>query len=238
MKRTLHYERMRPWELRRALEESPVAYIPLGALEFHGWHLPLGYDALKAHEICLRAAAQTGGAVLPPAWHGYAGGLGDAFGSIPAEEEWVLGCLRRTCERLADTGFRVLVVLTGHYPEEQVAGVKNTAREITSARPGLVVMALSEAEAYPTEFRGDHAAKWETSIAMHLFPEMVELKRMERHDDPLCGVRGDDPRETASARLGRETVDCILEVLTAQVREALRGGRPKPPWWYGNVSHE
>jgi creatinine amidohydrolase len=229
---------MRPRDLERVLEECPVAYVPLGTLEFHGWHLPLGFDALKAQALCERAARQTGGVVLPPYYTGFGGGHGDYQGSVILGEQAFASQLRRICDRLADTGFRVIVLLTGHYPQEQVAAVKTVAREVEAARPEVAVLGLAEPEAYPGEFRGDHAAKWETSLGMHLMPELVDLKGMDRHPDPLCGVCGADPRTGASAQLGRETADGILEVLTAQVAGALRGGRPKPPWYYHNLGEQ
>ncbi len=238
MKRTIHYEKMRPRELARVLEECPAAYVPLGTLEFHGWHLPLGFDALKAQALCERAVAKTGGAVLPPYYTGFGGGYGEHEGSIILQEQAFAAQLRGICGRLAGMGFRVIVLLTGHYPEEQVAAAKTVAREVEAAWPKVSVLALAEPEAYPGDFRGDHAAKWETSLAMHLMPELVELKDMERHAESLHGVCGADPRAEASAHLGRETTDGILEVLVAQVGEALRGNRPKPPWYYHNLGEK
>ncbi|MBW7863252.1 MAG: creatininase family protein [Candidatus Hydrogenedens sp.] len=234
MRKEHRFEKMRPRDLARVLEQAPVAFVPLGTLEFHGWHLPFGFDALKALDLCERVAAKTGGAVLPPAYTGFGGGHRDFEGSILQEEAWTAGMLGRTCDRLIGMGFRVLVLLTGHYPEEQVAAVQRAAREAMERHPGAVVLGLAEPQAYPGEFRGDHAAKWETSIAMHLMPEKVDLRGMESHDDPLYGIGGEDPRETASAALGRETVDTIVDVLAAQVREALTGRAPKPPWYYHN----
>lgn len=229
---------MRPRDLERVLEECPVAYVPLGTLEFHGWHLPLGFDALKAQAICERAVAKTGGVLLPPYYTGFAGGHGDYPGSIIFDEAAFVSQVRCICIRLADMGFRVIVLLTGHYPQEQVAAVKAVAREVETARPGMAVLGLAEPEAYPGNFRGDHAAKWETSLGMHLLPELVDLKGMERHADPLYGVCGMDPRTEASAQLGRETLDGILEVLVVQVGQALRGDRPKPPWYYHNLGEQ
>ena len=60
------YERLRPAELRALAEAAPLAYVPLGPLEFHGEHLPTGVDLFEAHGLCLRAASQSGGVVLPP----------------------------------------------------------------------------------------------------------------------------------------------------------------------------
>ena len=235
MKRTIHYEHMRPRELERVLEECPVAYVPLGALEFHGWHLPFGFNGLKARCICERAVAQTGGAVLPVFYNGFGGAFADSPGSVLFDEPSFTAQTQALCARLAAIGFRVIVLLSGHCPPPQLTALKAAARAAEAAQPRLTVLALADAGACPGESRGDHAAKWETSLGMHLFPELVDLKGMERHDDPLSGVEGADPRAEASAQLGRETLDRMLEVLTEQVLGALRGQRPKPTWYYHNL---
>ena len=53
------YEELRPDQLELLLKEAPIAYWPLGLLEHHGWHLPIGFDGLKADRICRRLADRT-----------------------------------------------------------------------------------------------------------------------------------------------------------------------------------
>jgi creatinine amidohydrolase/Fe(II)-dependent formamide hydrolase-like protein len=85
------------------------------------------------------------------------------------------------------------------------------------------VIALPEYEAFPSDpRRGDHAAKWETSILWHLRPELVDMGKLtDGREDPLYGVFGEDPRGHASPELGAETVAGIIAGLAAMVREAL-----------------
>ena len=59
---------MRPAQLEKAISEFPVVYVPFGLIEWHGRHLPLGNDALKAHAILVKAAEQCGGVVYPPVY--------------------------------------------------------------------------------------------------------------------------------------------------------------------------
>ena len=70
----LDYEVSHPDDLEAALRDAPVAYVPLGTYEHHGWHLPVGYDGIKAHALCRRAAEQTGGVVFPTFVYGTGGG--------------------------------------------------------------------------------------------------------------------------------------------------------------------
>lgn len=65
MKKT-NYELMLPHELEEAVTAFPVAYVPFGSLEWHGKHLALGNDTLKAKGILEHTARKFGGVVVPP----------------------------------------------------------------------------------------------------------------------------------------------------------------------------
>ena len=60
----VQFELLLPYQLRNIVAKRPIAYIPLGTLEWHCEHLPVGLDGLTSHGLCLRAAAQDGGVVL------------------------------------------------------------------------------------------------------------------------------------------------------------------------------
>ena len=60
-------ERMRPEQIRACRQRWDIAFLPLGALEWHGLHNPIGTDALKAHYICCTAARKLGGGAVFPA---------------------------------------------------------------------------------------------------------------------------------------------------------------------------
>jgi creatinine amidohydrolase len=219
----LRYEEMSPDELEQAVAAKPVAYLPLGMLEWHGWHLPVGNDALKAQAICLRLAERGGGVVLPPWYVGVGGGHQAYPWSIAYEAEpEIENLLLHTFDRLAQFGFRVIVAITGHYPGEQVRMVKQAAARHREQPGSARVLAMPEYEPYPGPERpGDHAGKWETSILAYLRPELVDISRISEHpDDPLHGVYGEDPR-IGSAQLGGQVIEVILAELAKQIELAL-----------------
>ena len=59
---------MRPTQLEAAGRKFPMVYVPFGLIEWHGLHLPLGTDAIKAHGILVKCAEKFGGAVYPPVY--------------------------------------------------------------------------------------------------------------------------------------------------------------------------
>jgi creatinine amidohydrolase len=94
-------ELLRPREIRDRLAERSVVYLPLGTIEWHCEHLPVGLDALTAHGVSLRAAALDGGVVYPPLHYGTGGGHGGYPWTVmmPGAAE-IEGLLRYTLEPL------------------------------------------------------------------------------------------------------------------------------------------
>lgn len=61
----VEYAHLTPTDFRKRLEEAPIAYLPLGTLEWHGEHLPLGSDGLQSFSFMKDLARELGGIVLP-----------------------------------------------------------------------------------------------------------------------------------------------------------------------------
>ena len=238
MMRKIRFEEMLPHEFDDAIQECPVAYLPLGTLEYHGLHLPLGNDALKAEALCERACRRTGGVLLPSLYWGIGGGHKSYPASIMVRDSLLGELLDDILSGLHRVGLRAIVLLTGHYPGEQVQAVRDAANRACSDHADLRIWALPEYEAYPGERRADHAAKWETSILMALRPELVDLARIAaaRGADapdatrsleemnapgPLHGIMGQNPARYASSELGHETVRVIVDHLVAWVQGVL-----------------
>ena len=66
----VRYHEMRPHQVREVRDQFPVAYLPMGVLEWHGEHNPLGLDAVKATAMAEYFAERIGGLVMPTLWYG------------------------------------------------------------------------------------------------------------------------------------------------------------------------
>lgn len=64
-KELVEYALLTPSDFRQRISEAPIAYLPLGTLEWHGEHLPLGSDGLQSFEFMKLLARELGGIVLP-----------------------------------------------------------------------------------------------------------------------------------------------------------------------------
>ncbi|MFX1327927.1 MAG: creatininase family protein [Promethearchaeota archaeon] len=59
------YTELNPQEFEERLLKAPIAYLPLGTLEWHGRHMPLGADGLISSGFFIELAKKIGGIVLP-----------------------------------------------------------------------------------------------------------------------------------------------------------------------------
>lgn len=219
---TVEYDRMFVKDLRKVLAEKPVAYLPLGTLEMHGEHLSFGQDAIKAHELCKRAAERSGGAVLPPLHAGMQQTKSFNFGNIYISEALTLALYKEFMQELARIGFKAIVALTGHYPNGQVAVTKRAAADVMDLT-GAWIVGLAEYElALDHGYTGDHAGKWETSLYWHLRPDLTRMENLpEDLAVPLVAAGPEDPRIHASQELGAETCAAIVDRLVAFVDRLL-----------------
>jgi len=212
---TVQMQYLRPGQLEAAARALPVVYVPFGLIEWHGRHLPLGNDALKAHGILVKTAEQFGGVVYPPVF------FHDGFD--PAIMVPVLTVL---FERLKATGFRVIIGVSGHNVQGQIDMINDALTPViadgTVAGTGMWEVSLS----FSDESATDHAAKWETSNMMYFYPHLVDLA--ELGDGPLApnmappdGISGLDPRRHASAEMGRRNVELASAAIGRKARELL-----------------
>lgn len=122
----MRYERMRPDEIRRAIAEGWPAVLPLGVLEYHGEHLPVGMDGLAVEEALALLERERDLVILPTFWYGAAShavagpeGTGtvhvDAAVQVPLAEALFTGLLR--------VGFRNIHVIIHHQTENFAAGM-------------------------------------------------------------------------------------------------------------------
>jgi creatinine amidohydrolase len=211
--------------MEQRVEDCPVVYVPFGSLEWHGYHDPLGVDTIKAHALCLRAAERGGGVVVPGTFWPI-GGMPHPW-TVRMSEQLVHELAVAVYEQMAHVGFKVVLAVTGHYGFEQVLHVKKAALEVMY-RTGLSIYALPEYEvAVDTGYRGDHAAKWETSLIQALFPHLVDLGEAQSEIEAMDGVLGDDPRIHASPELGKRTAELIADRLVAVAHRLLSETSPR-----------
>ena len=212
---------MRPSQLESAIKKFPAVYVPFGLIEWHGRHLPLGNDALKAHAFLVKCAEQYGGVVYPPQW------LHAGF-----NQEYLVPVYTQLFQQLKKTGFRVIIGVSGHNIKEQIDMINNALQPViadgTIAGVGLWEITLSRCE----ESNTDHAAKWETSNMMFFYPDRVNIFELGEEEIILdmrapWGIGGLDPRKHASAEVGKRNVELASKAIGEKAKELLDSLSPE-----------
>ena len=162
-----------------------VAILPLGALEAHGPHLPVGTDVWIAGAMARAGAACLGAAgvpafVLPPLAFAPAP-CADGFpGTLSIRPETLTALVVDVAEALAERGVAVLALANAHFDPAQVAALRAAVTQIAArgrprvAFPDLTRRAL--AARLTEEFRSGacHAGRYETSILLAERPDLVD----------------------------------------------------------------
>lgn len=205
------YERLMPDEIEAIFARHPIAYLPWGALEYHGKHAAIGLDGLKAHGLCVELARAAGGLVLPPVYvaANTMKGVKDLTfkrHSLDFSESTLRLLVREHLDQLANEQFRVVFVLAGHVGQPHYDIIKDEAQQFNARQSGTRAIATSETDLISREVVVvNHAALGEVSFLMHTDPECIDLTRLPADRVPTLeqdAVWGPDPRES-SAEKGR-----------------------------------
>ena len=190
--KTVMMDRMSWPEFRDALKSNPVVFLPCGATEQHGPHLPLSVDCLLPTALCRDVAETVGGIVAPTLSFGYksmpkSGGGPHFPGTLNLDAQTLISMVRDVIRELVRHGVKKICAVVGHYENQWIVteGIDLAMREC--GHTGLRVMRLEYWDfcteetlktVFPDGFPGvalEHAAVMETSMMMHYYPEMVRL---------------------------------------------------------------
>jgi creatinine amidohydrolase len=165
-----------------ATHGKAVAVLPLGALEAHGPHLPLGTDTLIATGILDHAASLDTSPdpilCLPPLWLGASAEHGDRAGTLSAEPEALIAQIEAIGEGLARAGVKRILLFNAHggnISAAVIAALKLRRRfAILAASVHWLDYGLPDGLTPPANAKDDIHGGWiETSVMLHLMPQLV-----------------------------------------------------------------
>ncbi|WP_036486906.1 creatininase [Myxosarcina sp. GI1] len=180
-------------EYQQRLQDEAIVFIPCGALEQHGPHLPLGTDALLSTSVAQSVAEKIDGIVAPTVSYGYKSqpksGGGQHFpGTTSLDGNSLSQLIRDIVRELARQGGTKIAVVNGHYENQWflTEGIDLAIRDVGSASTLRVmrleywefltpdILAKVFLEGFPG-FALEHAAVIETSLMAHYHPNLVRL---------------------------------------------------------------
>lgn len=170
-----------------ALEKSSRTIIlPIGILEKHGPHAPMGSDLIHVRELAKRAAQQEYAVIFPDYFYGQVNEARHIQGTFSLPTDLTLELLQATCDEIARNGFEKIFIINGHggnpqmlryFVQTQMDKKRDYAvffyepNQDESVRKQVAEMRKSDAAS------DSHAGETETSILMYLRPDLVQLDR-------------------------------------------------------------
>jgi len=198
------WEYLREEEFNDAIQTAKgVCAVPIGCLEKHGPHSPLGTDTIIAENTAIQASKIEPVVIFPTMYFGEKSGAGEFKGTVifSIETRWQI--FKETCNEIYRNGFNKVVFCNGHGGNSSMLGL--FSRRMLEENPNLLVFTtntggtkiadlLAEAKEHPEFYsfmNGDdfkaledfvekkkhcgHACLLETARAYHFRPETVRL---------------------------------------------------------------
>lgn len=178
-------EEMTPQEITDALKEVDTVIVPLGTVEQHGPHLPVGTDTIIPITVAKRVAEKVKVLVAPPIYYGNSLSMADMKGVFTITPDALANLLLDLCRSFARQGFKKIVFLNGHGGNKQVLSfIGQKARKETGALIARVDWWDIVTEDIPKicESVVAHADEGETSMMLACRPDLVNMKKATKDD--------------------------------------------------------
>ncbi len=187
----MQIEELTSEEFKKLRETIKSIIIPVGSIEAHGPHLPLGTDLFTIYEISKKLVKEVKIFLSPPIYFGLCRSTRDLPGTITLKGETLKSLLLDILESLYHQGLRNFIILSGH------AGGTHNAYLIDTAEAFLekygdarffiadIIKLLKEIlQELGIPERDSHAGEWETSLMMYLKGELVRDLSLAFEDYP------------------------------------------------------
>jgi creatinine amidohydrolase len=214
-------------EVKEIAARKPLILIPIGTIEWHSSHLPLGVDTLITEAVCMEISTGTGCVVAPTLACGISRNLKPEegyFGTVDTiAEETLANLIAELLRGYAKMGFKQGVLMSGHFENEHYSAIMSGIEKSSDVIQGYFMAPPEFCEQLIEDlgdvnltwpYASDHAAEWETSMMLHYYPELVDMSNApETVELPMPGVpeyiRKRYPRR-ASREYGQKLVDAII----------------------------
>src|SRR5690625_4516125 len=170
------------------LKEKTSIILPLGSVEQHSTHLPLGTDAYLSQKIAEDEAKETKTLIAPPLWVGWAPHHMAYEGTITLRPETLTQVVEDMCESLIYHGFEKILIINGHreanLPPIKIAmtRLRNKTGSFLAIADPFYINAKKGKEISDVEPGGiGHAEELETSQMYYLYPELCDPSKAAKN---------------------------------------------------------
>jgi creatinine amidohydrolase len=172
-------------EWPKALETSgQTCILPIGILEKHGPHVPIGSDLIQVREWAARATKKEYAVVFPDYFYGQINEARHQYGSFALPERIVWDLLEATCDEIARNGFKKIVIINGHGGNPELIRYFIQTRLEKKRNYAVYFFEPHADSAYTRKMaelhksnqaEDQHAGERETSSLLYLRPDLVKM---------------------------------------------------------------
>jgi len=155
--------------------------IPVGSIEAHGPHLPLATDLYTIYEVCKEVARKIKVMVAPPIYYGLCRSTRNIPGTISIKGEILKALVLNILSEFYRWGLRNFFILSGHAGGTHGAYLIDAAETFIESHKDakffvadIIKMLTPFLKELNIPSEDSHAGEWETSMIMHLKPELVK----------------------------------------------------------------
>ncbi|HAS19090.1 MAG TPA: creatininase [Flavobacteriaceae bacterium] len=233
------------WEL--ALEKSNYTCIlPIGILEKHGPQAPIGSDLIRVRELSARATKKEYAVVFPDYFYGQINEAKHQYGTFSLPSKLAMEMLEATCQEIGRNGFKRIIIVNGHggnpqmiryFIQNQLENKRDYAVYFFDPKtPKDIAEKAAKLRKSDPSF-DMHGGENETSILLHLRPDLVKLdrsssesganqNRLQLSEDLYTAIwwyaffpnHYAGQAEVSSAELGKLIVDSKIESLVNAIK--------------------
>lgn len=241
------YNDFYPDEFLREAKTNPIAYLPVGSLEWHSYHLPLGFDSYAVEYYFRRLSNIKKGVVFPTIYYGIAENMPHPA-SMVIEDNIFKKLIESVLKGIIGLGFKVIIVSTGHWSMNQIIFIINICKKLMKEYYSVLIAGLPLGFVCKDDgINIDHAGKYETSLGLALFPDKVNIKRLgskfsgewkfpDIEQLAEFGIEGnEDPRETANKEYGEKILNSLDSRYSELIDEMLDSKTNKLNYYYNEL---
>jgi len=181
----IKYEELRAPDFTHAVDKSgSTCLIPIGVLEKHGPHMPLGTDMLDVREIALSAAKKEYTIVFPEYYFSQILEAKHQPGTIAYSPQLIWNILQETCDELARNGIKKIILVNGHGGNNSFLAYfcqaqldKRKDYFVVLFREGIGSEVAEKVKKLRKTTTGGHAGEIETSMMLVSRPDLVHMDR-------------------------------------------------------------
>lgn len=166
-----------PWtDVGRLIARDPRLIVPVGALEQHGPHLPVGANNMIAGRAARAVSERLHILRAPTFSYGVTASRGPFAGRAGLRRKTLHRAINELGASWEDHGIEHFVMITAHRFEPHLEALL-MAPSGPSTRSVYDLYQIDVSDILDTDPEFEHAGELETSLMLHLAPELVHMDR-------------------------------------------------------------